>query len=393
MENTDLGSQPKAPDCKKQPTIKVLKKKAKIETPLNKTDVIEHEASQKRAPVIEPEVSQSKTPVVEPEIAPKQTTVIEPEPPLIKKKTVRKKVNKRDVLETPVIQEPTTEETKVANSENKKESPNRIEIVLDERERDLYEEIQKIQTDIPISKRVLTIGDILITNQENKPLLLIERKTLRDLLASIKDGRYTEQSYRLLNASGLPPHNILYCIEGMMNLIKLKEEKTRIYSALTSIHYYKGMGVLKTPSVQETAELIVRTAEKIQRESDNGKTPYQPPVVSGDEVNPTGGSYSKTLVSSVKSENITPENIGEIMLSQIPSVSIASARALLSKYDGDFVRFIEGLKNNDPILQQVYFVGDCSSEQTPVGNLPKKRKISGKCLENIRRLLFPQKVA
>ena len=258
-----------------------------------------------------------------------------------------------------------------------------VEIVLDERERDLYEEILKIKTDITISKRVLTIGDVLITKDgEEIPLLIIERKSLQDLLASIKDGRYTEQSFRLLNASGLPPHQILYCIEGMMSSVKSPEEKKRVYSSITSIHYYKGMSVLRTWSVQETAELLVRTAEKIHKETINGKSPYKHPVVkeeNGEKVLNGGcqDEYSKTLVSSVKSKNITQKNIGEIMLSQVPSVSIESAKALLSIYEGNFIQFIEALKNNDPLLQEVYFGGE------------KRRKISGKCLENIRNLLLP----
>ena len=44
--------------------------------------------------------------------------------------------------------------------------------------------------------------------------LIIERKSLSDLIASIKDGRYNEQSYRLIHSSGLYRHHIVYLIEG-----------------------------------------------------------------------------------------------------------------------------------------------------------------------------------
>ena len=345
-------------------------------------------------PIKEPVANQTETePIViqiesKPDIEPsqEQTPV---EPPTQKTRTVKKASAK-----TAVANEPVAKQTLVAKKQKpaKKqvetgEKKGEIEIVLDERERDLYEEILKIKTDIPISKRVLTIGDILITGNEDKPLLIIERKSLQDLLASIKDGRYTEQSFRLLNASGLPPHQILYCVEGMMSSVKTQEEKTRVYSAMTSLHYYKGMSVLRTWSVQETAELMVRTAEKIRKESANGKQPYTNPVAVpikfSEEQQVIGAvpstEYTQTLIPSVKSANITPENIGEIMLSQIPAVSVASAKALLAVFGGDFIRFMEGLKQNDPLLQQVYFGG---------GDGGKRRKISGKCLENIRRLLL-----
>lgn len=275
---------------------------------------------------------------------------------------------------------PTLNETPVERSQPTVEAVSKpakpvLEIVLDERERDLYEEIQKISTGILISKRVLPLGDVLIQEQglEPKPLLIIERKSLQDLLASIQDGRYTEQSFRLLNASQLPAHRILYCIEGMIGRLKPDDAK-RVYSAITSIHYYKGMSVLRTWSVAETAELLVRTAEKIQKETEKGKQPFE-----GGSAGGSTGEYSQARAAcAVKSDNITPENIGEMMLSQIPSVSVASAKSILACFGGDFLRFIEALKQNDPVLQQVYFLGGS-----------RKRKISSQCMENIRRLLLP----
>jgi threonine dehydrogenase-like Zn-dependent dehydrogenase len=55
--------------------------------------------------------------------------------------------------------------------------------------------------------------------------MIIERKTLADLLASIKDGRYEEQSHRLKYASGFPSHNVLYIIEGMFSTLRTIMEK------------------------------------------------------------------------------------------------------------------------------------------------------------------------
>lgn len=354
MENTIIENPetilPNNPVIKKTRVLKKKEKTTEVEPPQNEIT---------NNPVIEPETKKKSRVLKKTD---KKETEIEPP--------------QNEIINNPVI-EPETKKKKGENVE--------IQIVLDERERDLYQEIQKIKTDIPISKKVLNIGDVLIQSNDDKPLLIIERKSLQDLLASIKDGRYTEQSFRLLNSSGLPCHQILYCIEGMMSSIKTQEEEKRIYSAVTSIHYYKGMSVLRTWSVQETAELLVRTAEKIKRETANGKLPYQSPVscVSGDLSVQKGGEYSQTLVSSVKAENITPENIGEIMLSQIPSVSIASAKALLAVFNGNLIRFLEALKNNNPVLQEIYFVNETGK---------KRRKISGKCLENIRRLLLPQLV-
>ena len=76
-----------------------------------------------------------------------------------------------------------------------------MRIIIDSRERDLYNSLDSIITDktneIRIENQVLDIGDVYLKSEE-KDILLMERKTIPDLLASIKDGRYEEQSHRLI---------------------------------------------------------------------------------------------------------------------------------------------------------------------------------------------------
>ena len=77
-------------------------------------------------------------------------------------------------------------------------------IQIDNREKELITQIDIIKSIIPAFANIkveivlLPIGDILIVDAENKETKLIfERKSICDLSASIKDGRYEEQSYRL----------------------------------------------------------------------------------------------------------------------------------------------------------------------------------------------------
>ena len=83
-----------------------------------------------------------------------------------------------------------------------------MKIIIDERENILYDKcIELKQThaedypSITITKTMLAIGDISIITDDKKDITIIERKTLADLLASIKDGRYEEQSYRLIHST------------------------------------------------------------------------------------------------------------------------------------------------------------------------------------------------
>ena len=96
-------------------------------------------------------------------------------------------------------------------------------IKVDVREAELIKIFETLIVTIPIFKDLkiqlesLPLGDIIIFDEErNVDLLILERKSISDLLASIKDGRYEEQSYRL-NGLNQPNHNIMYIIEGDVN--------------------------------------------------------------------------------------------------------------------------------------------------------------------------------
>ena len=107
----------------------------------------------------------------------------------------------------------------------------------------------------------LDLGDYLIEN-EDKSLILFERKSLADLEASIKDGRYSEQSYRL-NECAIANHNIIYLIEGSIINYKNKYFVNSLYSSLLTLNYFKGFSVLNSINIIESAEIIYRFANKL----------------------------------------------------------------------------------------------------------------------------------
>ena len=78
-----------------------------------------------------------------------------------------------------------------------------MKILLDCREQDLFSLltmiINKNNSDITLESVQLSVGDIIIQDDDETELLVIERKSVKDLAASITDGRYSEQSFRLNN--------------------------------------------------------------------------------------------------------------------------------------------------------------------------------------------------
>lgn len=279
-----------------------------------------------------------------------------------------------------------------------------MHIIVDERERDLYEKIDNIvnfsgnSTSIQISREVLPLGDILIKTDSQRNVLLIERKSLSDLLSSIKDGRYEEQSYRLIHTGEYSPHNIIYMIEGMLSQLRTPIEKRIVFSAITSLNHFKGFSVFRTCSLTETAENIVWMAEKLEKEFQRGKraaytiSPHpgreaelavattRESSLSGieensgehvsSEVQPSSANYC-TVVKKVKKDNVTPENIGEIILCQIPGISSVTAISIMKQY-GTFSKLIDEIRTNPGSLENIL----CE-------NGGKSRKISKTCVKNV----------
>ena len=69
-----------------------------------------------------------------------------------------------------------------------------MKLVVDVRETAIHDKLVSLLPTTPpveILLKPLHLGDITIENDKGETLVLFERKSLFDLLASIKDGRYT----------------------------------------------------------------------------------------------------------------------------------------------------------------------------------------------------------
>jgi ERCC4-type nuclease len=280
-----------------------------------------------------------------------------------------------------------------------------MKVIIDEREIALYEKCESILCSQPkasyiqLSKEVLNLGDILIKTDENKDVLLIERKSFSDLLASIKDGRYEEQSYRLLHSSGFPPHSVFYLIEGMLSQLRAPIEKKIIFSAISTLQFFKGFSVHRTSSVQESAEWLLQFADKIERNFLKGVVPYylttpfhrgftnnidentnstnDPDVPIENIRQPESADYCH-VVKKVKKDNVTPENMGEIILCQIPGISSVTAITIMKRFS-NFTHFMEELIKDSTCI-----------ENLTIESNGKVRKMSKSVVENIRKYLLNQ---
>jgi ERCC4-type nuclease len=186
---------------------------------------------------------------------------------------------------------------------------------------------------ITINQKNLDNGDYVFYDEINdKPLLIVERKSLSDLESSIKDGRYKEQSFRL-NELPIHNHNIIYLLEGAIINYKDVAFRSTLYSTLFSLNYYKGFSVINTLNQIETATMLIAFGSKLMRE--NKPSFYSEHVTNVGSVSNTTENncenYIATLKTSKKS-HINRENIFQLMLMQIPGISSVSASALSNEY-------------------------------------------------------------
>ena len=209
-------------------------------------------------------------------------------------------------------------------------------VKIDARERELIplirEKIGETMADqITISVESLPLGDIIFCKDEQE-LMIIERKSVSDLAASIKDGRYQEQSYRL-DGTELHNHNIVYLIEG--NIARTTFDKSALYSSMFSLQYYKGFSVWRTFSIDETATILCNSIKYLAKSSATRTGYYAGVVVGGggsEEPKPSSDKDYVNVVKTIKKDNVTPNNIGEIMLCQIPGVSANTALAIMEHF-------------------------------------------------------------
>jgi len=259
-------------------------------------------------------------------------------------------------------------------------------VIIDTREIELikymqfYIETKPIYKDIVLKIEPLPIGDIII-NDGTKERIIIERKSISDLISSIKDGRYEEQSFRL---DGLThhKHNIIYLIEGDINKINKFQDnnvdKLMVYSAILSLNYYKGFSVLRTLSIEETALFICNSTHKMTKEDIKGtKTPYYSNVSEIKEVDETAPKNYINVIKKTKKDNITINNIDEIMLSQIPGVSSEIAIVIMNKF--------ETLQN---LLNKLNEDSTCLQNLTYTNSKNQIRKLNKTSTENIVKFLL-----
>ena len=194
--------------------------------------------------------------------------------------------------------------------------PENIRLVIDTRENHILNRLNPLPDRIESS--CLGCGDFHIFCGE-KLEICIERKTVSDLISSIKDKRYEKQKSRLLELqqSGVM---IGYIIEGDLQIgnSPICGFSSNVYrGALINCIIRDHIFVFQTANIEETIRIIERFCTNL------GKLALTAPI--------TVEEHYFTKVTTNK-QQITPENAVIWFLKSIPNVSFNVARGISLKY-------------------------------------------------------------
>lgn len=171
----------------------------------------------------------------------------------------------------------------------------------------------------------LDVGDFLYQIND-KPTLVIERKTYPDLASSIQGGRYREQKLRLNQSDAQLK---AYLIEGPYPRSANKFNRitpSTMDSAILGTTIRDGFLLIRSESLKHTAELLLKLLKKL---------PEYVKSLNTDNTTSNGPNEYLSVISSInitKKENITVENCYVLQLCQIPGVSHNTALAITNRY-------------------------------------------------------------
>ena len=137
-----------------------------------------------------------------------------------------------------------------------------LRIIVDERERKSGIPNLLKSVGMNIEMKTLPIGDYIVA-----PETVIERKSIRDLLSSVFDGRLFDQCTRLKEHFQHP----IVLMEGNVDEIEeITENPLIFYGALSTVVIDFQIPVIPTPSATHTAKLLVSMCSR----KDSPKGPY-----------------------------------------------------------------------------------------------------------------------
>ena len=222
-----------------------------------------------------------------------------------------------------------------------------MNLIIDHREQEIKKYFQGYNN---VIFNNLDLGDIRFEYNQQL-ILLVERKSLKDLANSIKTGRYREQKMRLLN-SEIPKDKIVYLIEGKLdpNIIIDKVPYNTFVGSMVNTIIRDNFKVYQTQDLEATIFFLHSIYNKLDKNSLNLDI-IQKNYLDDNNLNQ---EYLSTLKSK-KKDNLNPYNCYILQLSQIPGLSVQISTSIAERFKNfkQLYEFYE--KSNSKALKDVTY--------------------------------------
>lgn len=177
-------------------------------------------------------------------------------------------------------------------------------------------------------------------NETEEFFTIIERKTMKDLIASVNDGRYREQKKRLLE-TGLIGNRIIYLLEGSMN--DIPGNMKTLFGMIINTLFRDNISVLRLENIEDTIYFIKRLVEKLKSDEQPiflknlnnlnlNLNSIKPNLEQDNLENPNNNLEYLSTIKLKKKENLTANNCSVLQLTQIPGMSISNSQIIIDKY-------------------------------------------------------------
>jgi ERCC4-type nuclease len=172
-----------------------------------------------------------------------------------------------------------------------------------------------------VTVKALPVGDIWVGVKEDGAMaeggIVIERKSIRDLEASILDGRYREQRGRILAFCEENKTQPMYILEGSLSSSTGRLQKSALMKFIQRLILHYQIPVIQTTSIHETAELLQTMMEQWKEDPTRLRQTTE-------RIKMTDGIHVQK-----KANAADPKQFAIACLAQCPGVSVKMAEALI----------------------------------------------------------------
>lgn len=237
----------------------------------------------------------------------------------------------------------------------------------------LAERIEALGLGVTVVLDNLDCGDFVIEYGENV-IVAFERKTWKDLLASIKDGRYRIQKDKMLGCIG--KDKMMYILEGSTDWtgkgtgLFLDVDRKSVITSVINTQLRDGIRMVTTKGLDDTCEFLIQVLTRVAKE----------PNIYINVININESCANKEDYIT-KHKVSCAEDLFFFQMTQVPGISAKTAATFVKEF-GTMRQFYEQMLAVED-KQRLSLLKSLTIEENG-----KKRRINSKVAENVMKYMF-----